>query len=86
MPFQVVIAIEALGALITLERSFVVRCLLGRPEHLLLQLSSMTRIVARHQPPRQTMALHSHQAHWVARIVYIGHDRPTNLCWCTHRG
>ena len=73
MSLQVVIPIEALGALITLERTFIVRCLWGASIHL-LHLRRMTAVEPGDHP-RHAAGRHAHHRHLAIRAVYIGHYR-----------
>src|ERR1700761_5520425 len=71
MSLQIVVAVERLWALITLEGSVV----------LLLLLTRMMRVHRGSHLMRWILHIHvSNKCHWVPWLVYIGHD------WAGHCG
>lgn len=85
MPFQIMIAVETLGTLITFKGSLVMRRGLRIPIYLLLQMCRVAAIVARHHSTRKTMTLHADQPHWIIWIMDIRHDRSAHVRRATHR-
>lgn len=71
VPFEIMVPVEALRALIALERSIVVRSWLMMPCVQLVHLCTGPAVVSGHDVPGQPMVWHAEHRHLPARRLHI---------------